>query len=271
MMHSTQGGSTGDTTSRKGRGSEMPGDTAASVDAAEVEKFARIAAEWWDPEGEFKPLHKLNPVRLQFIRDRLCTRFQRDPNRIRPLDGLTICDVGCGGGLISEPLARMGAKVTGLDATPDSLDVARAHAETMRLDIDYRNETVEAVAERGENFDAVINMEVIEHVTDPNAFIASCAALVRPGGAMALSTINRTRKGFLMGVVGAEYLLRWLPRGTHDWRKFVKPSEMAAALRAAGMELSDLQGLVYNPLSGDFRLDPRDLDVNYLAFAVKNG
>ena len=242
-----------------------------SVDAAEVEKFARIAAEWWDPEGEFKPLHKLNPVRLRFIRDRLCARFQRDPNRIRPLDGLEICDVGCGGGLLAEPLARMGANVTGLDATPDSLEIARAHATAMGLDIDYRNDTVEAVADAGETFDAVINMEVIEHVTDPHAFIGACAALVRPGGAMALSTINRTRKGFLLGVVGAEYILRWLPRGTHDWRKFVKPSEMAGALRAAGMEMSDLQGLVYNPVSGDFRLDPRDLDVNYLAFAVKNG
>ncbi|MEQ8601814.1 MAG: bifunctional 2-polyprenyl-6-hydroxyphenol methylase/3-demethylubiquinol 3-O-methyltransferase UbiG [Marivibrio sp.] len=241
----------------------------ASVDRSEVEKFSRIAAQWWDEEGEFKPLHKLNPVRLQFLRDRLCARFGRDAKSVRPFEGLRLLDVGCGGGLVCEPLARLGAEVVGLDATEESIGVARAHAAESGLQIDYRFETAEALAAAGETFDAVLALEVVEHVTDPPAFVATCASMVRPGGAMALSTLNRSPKGFLLGVVAAEYVLRWLPRGTHDWKRFVKPSELAAMLRASGLRLADLQGLVYDPVSDDFRLDPKDLNVNYLAFAVK--
>lgn len=241
----------------------------ASVDAGEIEKFARIAAEWWDPEGEFKPLHKLNPVRLQFLRDRLCARFGRDPRSLRPFEGLRLLDVGCGGGLVAEPLARLGAAMVGLDATEQSIEVARLHAAEAGLAIDYRFETAETLAAAGERFDAVLALEVVEHVADPAAFVATCARMVKPGGAMALSTLNRSPKGFLLGVVAAEYVLRWLPRGTHDWRKFVKPSELAGMLRAAGLTLADLQGLVYDPVADDFRLDAKDLDVNYLAFAVK--
>ncbi|MCR9222093.1 MAG: bifunctional 2-polyprenyl-6-hydroxyphenol methylase/3-demethylubiquinol 3-O-methyltransferase UbiG [Alphaproteobacteria bacterium] len=242
----------------------------ASVDAGEIEKFARIAAEWWDPEGEFKPLHKLNPVRLEFLRDRLCTRFGRDPRSLTPFEGLRVLDVGCGGGLVAEPLARLGAEMVGLDATEQSIEVARLHAAEAGLAIDYRFETAEALAAAGERFDAVLALEVVEHVADPAGFIATCAKMVKPGGAMALSTLNRSPKGFLLGVVAAEYVLRWLPRGTHDWRKFVKPSELAGMLRAAGLSLADLQGLVYDPVADDFRLDAKDLDVNYLAFAAKD-
>lgn len=241
----------------------------ASVDQSEVEKFSRIAAQWWDEEGEFKPLHKLNPLRLQFLRDRLCARFGRDAKSVRPFEGLRILDVGCGGGLVCEPLARLGAEIVGLDATEDSIGVARAHAAESGLAIDYRFETAEALAAAGEAFDAVLALEVVEHVTDPAAFVATCASMVRPGGAMALSTLNRSPNGFLLGVVAAEYVLRWLPRGTHDWKRFVKPSELAAMLRAAGLRLTDLRGLVYDPVRDEFRLDARDLDVNYLAFAVK--
>ena len=241
----------------------------ASVDQSEVAKFSRIAAQWWDEEGEFKPLHKLNPLRLQFLRDRLCARFGRDAKSVRPFEGLRILDVGCGGGLVCEPLARLGAEIVGLDATEDSIGVARAHAAESGLAIDYRFETAEALAAAGEAFDAVLALEVVEHVTDPAAFVATCASMVRPGGAMALSTLNRSPKGFLLGVVAAEYVLRWLPRGTHDWKRFVKPSELAAMLRAADLRLADLQGLVYDPVRDDFRLDAKDLDVNYLAFAVR--
>lgn len=242
---------------------------ASTVDQKEIEKFAAIADQWWDPDGEFKPLHMLNPVRIGYIRDRLCARFGRDPLGPKPLSGLTICDIGCGGGLICEPLSRLGAAVTGVDATGQSIDVAYNHAQRMGLDIRYRHTTADDLVAQGEQFDAVVNMEVVEHVSDLQAFIDDAAALVRPGGAMALSTFNRTAKSFALGVVGAEYVLRWLPRGTHDWRKFVKPSELAAALRPAGMIVSDICGMAYNPIQDDFHLAPRDIDVNYLAFAVK--
>jgi len=242
---------------------------ASTVDQKEIEKFAAIADQWWDPDGEFKPLHMLNSVRIGYIRDRLCARFGRDPLGSKPLSGLTICDIGCGGGLICEPLSRLGAAVTGVDATGQSIDVAYNHAQRMGLDIRYRHTTADDLVAQGEQFDAVVNMEVVEHVSDLQAFIDDAAALVRPGGAMALSTFNRTAKSFALGVVGAEYVLRWLPRGTHDWRKFVKPSELAAALRPTGMVVADVCGMAYNPVQDDFYLAPRDIDVNYLAFAVK--
>jgi 2-polyprenyl-6-hydroxyphenyl methylase/3-demethylubiquinone-9 3-methyltransferase len=245
-------------------------DTAASVDAAEIAKFAAMAEAWWDPHGKFRPLHRFNPVRLTFIRDRLCAHFGRDPLQDRPLAGLKLLDVGCGGGLLCEPLARLGAEVTGLDAAEKNIRVAALHAEESGLRIDYRYGSVEALAESSARFDAVLNMEVVEHVADVGSFLAASAALVRPGGLMILATLNRTPKAFLLAIVGAEYLLRWLPRGTHDWRRFVRPSELARALRQAGMDIAEMTGVAYNPLTDAWRLAPRDLDVNYMLLAVKD-
>lgn len=242
---------------------------AASIDDAEVAKFAAMAEAWWDPEGKFRPLHRFNPVRLAYIRDRLCGRFGRDPKADKPLQGLALLDVGCGGGLLSEPLARLGAAVTGIDAAPQNIAVAALHAEESGLAIDYRHLSVEELAAAPARFDAVLNMEVVEHVADVGSFLAASAALVRPGGMMFLATLNRTPKAFLMAVVGAEYLLRWLPRGTHDWRRFLRPSELAAALRGTGLEIEEITGVAYNPLTDAWRLAPRDLDVNYMMLAVR--
>ena len=246
---------------------ERPG--AASIDDAEIAKFAAMAEAWWDPEGKFRPLHRFNPVRLAFIRDRLCEHFDRDPKADRPLKGLKLLDVGCGGGLLSEPLARLGAQVTGLDAAAQNIKVAALHAEEAGLAIDYRHGSVEALAEGAARYDAVLNMEVVEHVADVSSFLAASAALVRPGGLMILATLNRTPKAFLLAIVGAEYLLRWLPRGTHDWHRFQRPSELAGSLRRAGLEIEELTGVAYNPLTDSWRLAPRDLDVNYMLLAVK--
>jgi 2-polyprenyl-6-hydroxyphenyl methylase/3-demethylubiquinone-9 3-methyltransferase len=246
---------------------EMP--RTGTVDADEVRRFADIAAEWWDPAGKFAPLHRFNPVRLAYLRDHLCERFGRDPRSLRPLDGLRVLDIGCGGGLISEPLARMGAIVTGVDAAERNVQVARTHAEAEGLEIDYRATTAEALVEAGAQFDAVVALEVVEHVADLPLFLQSCAALVRPGGALALATLNRTPKSFLFAIVGAEYVMRWLPRGTHDWRKFPRPSEIAAALEPAGMRIEDATGMTYEAIGGDWR-QSRDLSVNYILFATRD-
>jgi 2-polyprenyl-6-hydroxyphenyl methylase/3-demethylubiquinone-9 3-methyltransferase len=232
-------------------------------------KFAAMAEEWWDPDGKFRPLHKFNPVRLEFLRDRICARFKRDPMGERPLEGLTVADIGCGGGLLSEPLTRLGAAVTGIDASEKTVRIAATHAEAMGLDIDYRVDTVEHMAARGEAFDVVLNMEVVEHVADLELFLKSSAALVKPGGMMTIATLNRTLKAWGLAIVGAEYVLGWLPRGTHDWKKFVRPSELAAPLRRAGLEIEEITGMAYNPLRDRWALAPRDLDVNYLAVAVR--
>lgn len=241
----------------------------SSVDPAEVAKFAAMAETWWDPEGPFKPLHKLNPVRLAYIRDSICSHLGRDPLSLASLEGLRIVDVGCGGGLICEPMARLGADVVGIDATEKNISVARAHADGQELAIDYRAATAEDLAADDEGFDVVLNLEIIEHVADPEAFIETCANLVRPGGLMITSTLNRTARAFAMAIVGAEYVLRWLPRGTHDWRKFVKPSELAHAIRHGGMSVKDLTGLAFNPLDNSWRLDPRDVAVNYMMLSEK--
>jgi len=240
-----------------------------SVDPDEVAKFAAMAEEWWDPNGKFRPLHKFNPVRLTYLRDRIADHFQRGPQDASPFTDLAIADIGCGGGLLTEPMARLGATVTGIDATERNVDIARSHAQQMQLPIDYRFTTAADLAETGARFDVVLTMEVIEHVTDPASFIADCARLVRPGGLMFLATLNRTAKAYLMAIAGAEYVLGWLPKGTHDWRRFVKPSEMAAALRDAGMHLDELCGVVYDPLKDRWRLKQRDLAVNYIALAHK--
>ncbi|MFQ5774845.1 MAG: bifunctional 2-polyprenyl-6-hydroxyphenol methylase/3-demethylubiquinol 3-O-methyltransferase UbiG [Kiloniellaceae bacterium] len=239
-----------------------------SVDPGEVARFAALAEEWWDPAGKFRPLHQLNPTRLRFIRDRIAAHYGRDPLTEKPLAGLSVLDVGCGGGLLCEPLARLGAIVTGIDAAERNVEVARLHAREAGLDVDYRHATAEALAEAGERFEVVLNMEVVEHVADRAAFLEACACLVGPGGAMVIATLNRTPKAFLFAIVGAEYVLRWLPRGTHDWRKFLRPSELAALLRRHGLEIEELTGVQYNPLTASWRLG-RDLEVNYMAFAVK--
>lgn len=240
----------------------------ASVDASEVAKFAALADSWWDTNGPYRPLHRLNPVRLAFIRDRLCALLERDARSLKPLKGLRIADIGCGGGLLTEPLARMGAEVTGIDAAEENVAAAAAHAEETEVTISYRATTAEALVAEGASFDAVISMEVVEHVADRDAFLADCVALTRPGGGLFLATLNRTVKSYAMAIVGAEYVLRWLPRGTHDWKRFVRPSELASALRNAGADVKALAGVGYNPMTDTWGLE-KGVDVNYMAFAVR--
>lgn len=255
---------TDDSVDRRGRQRGAHSDR--TVDPAEVERFNRMAADWWDPNGSSAPLHKLNPTRLAWLRDRLCERFGRDPLSPKPLQGLSIVDVGCGGGLITEPLARLGASMTGVDAAAANIAVARAHAAEQGLAIDYRETTAEALAADGSRFDAVVSLEVVEHVADLDRFLSDCVALAKPGAPIFLSTLNRTGRSFLSAIVAAEYVLRWLPRGTHDWRRFVKPSELAASLRRAGARLANLSGMSFNPVSGRWSLSD-DLSINYLAMA----
>jgi len=252
-----------------------PGTTAmttpeTTVDPAEIAKFEAMAEAWWDPKGKFKPLHMLNPCRLDYIIAQITAQHGRDPRGVRPLAGLRLLDIGCGGGLLCEPMARLGADVIGADAGEGNIPVARVHAEQMGLEIDYRHTTAEALAAAGEDFDVVLNMEVIEHVADRQSFLDACAALVRPGGMMITSTLNRTTKSFLAAIVGAEYIMRWLPVGTHDWSKFVKPDELFAMLGQAGLEPVDRKGFVFNPLSRSWRLSDQDLSVNYVTAAVRS-
>ena len=241
---------------------------ATTIDPEDVARFSAIADEWWDPDGKFKPLHRFNPIRLQYIRDRLCAQFGRDTQSLRPFDGLRFLDVGCGGGLISEPLSRMGADVTGIDASDRNVGTARVHAEKSGLDIDYRVTTVEELAAMGDTFDAVISMEVVEHVADVDLFLDGCATLMDANGAIVLATLNRTPKSFAFGIVGAEYIMRWLPRGTHDWKKFVRPSELARRLRRNRVSVDDISGLTFNPLSGEWKIS-NDVSVNYVLFGTR--
>ena len=241
----------------------------SSVDPDEIAKFAALAEAWWDPNGKFRPLHQLNPVRLRFIRDRVCAHLGRDPLAPLPLEGIRLLDVGCGGGLLCEPLTRLGARVTGIDAAGENIGTAGRHAAEAGLEIDYRHAPAEVLAQAGETFDVVVNMEVVEHVAEPGAFLKTCADLVAPGGSSIIATLNRTPKSFLLAIVGAEYILSWLPRGTHDWSKCLRPSELAAHLRGTGLEIGVMTGVGYNPLDANWRLC-RDLDVNYMIFAVKS-
>jgi len=245
--------------------SEPPADT---IDLAERDRFAALASEWWDPLGKFRPLHQIGPARLTFLRDELVRHFRRSAGGLRPLDGLRLLDVGCGGGLIAEPLARLGATVTGLDPGQENIEAARQHAVGQGLAIDYVSGRVEDLAGQGLSYDAVICLEVIEHVPDVGAFLGTCARLVRPGGLMLLSTINRTLKAYALAIIGAEYVLGWLPVGTHRWDRFVTPQELRRHLRAAGLLEPVLKGLLYNPLRDEWSLGS-DTDVNYLACAGK--
>jgi 2-polyprenyl-6-hydroxyphenyl methylase/3-demethylubiquinone-9 3-methyltransferase len=238
------------------------------VDAAEVARFNRMARDWWDPNGSLRPLHRLNPARLGYLRETMVRHFDRDARSLRPLAGLRVLDIGCGGGILSEPLARIGAAMTGIDPAEDSIGAARAHAEAQGLAIDYRATTVEELGRTARNFDAVLAMEVVEHVPDVAAFVAAAASLVRPGGLMVAATLNRTLRSFALAIVGAEYVLRWLPVGTHSWERFVTPDELEAAMEAGGLAVSDRQGVVYNPLADQWSLS-RDMAVNYMLAAER--
>jgi 2-polyprenyl-6-hydroxyphenyl methylase/3-demethylubiquinone-9 3-methyltransferase len=239
-----------------------------TVDPAEVERFSRIAEEWWDPAGKFAPLHRLSPLRLGYIRDRAAAHWQRDALSEVPLRGLSVLDIGCGGGLISEPMTRLGARVTGIDAAARNIAVAALHAGKQDLEIDYRQGTAEALARSDARFDIVLALEIVEHVADVDLFLKSCGRLVKPDGLLFLSTLNRTAKAWVLAIAGAEYVLGWLPRGTHDWRKFLKPSEVVNGLRAAGVTAQEVVGVVYSPLSREWSLNRRDLDVNYMLYGT---
>ena len=245
------------------------GMTQTSVDPREVERFARMAANWWDPRGPMAPLHKLNPVRVGYIRDQACARFGREAKHLGCLKGLRILDIGCGAGILSEPLARLGADMIGIDPAAENIEVARLHAAESGVAVDYRATTAETLAEAGERFDIVLAMEVVEHVVDVPAFVATCASMVKPGGLLVMATLNRTMKSFALAIVGAEYILRWLPRGTHQWDKFVRPQELEAAIEDAGLDVIGERGVIYNPLADRWQLSS-DMDVNYMLAAARD-
>jgi 2-polyprenyl-6-hydroxyphenyl methylase/3-demethylubiquinone-9 3-methyltransferase len=243
---------------------------AGSIDTAEVERFARLGADWWAPRGPMVALHKLNPVRLAYIRDRACEQFGRESDKLGCLRGLRMLDIGCGGGILSEPLARLGAEVVGADPADENIEIACAHAVDSGVTVDYRAVTAEALAEAGERFDVVLAMEVVEHVAEVAPFVAACASMVRPGGLMIAATLNRTLKSFALAIVGAEYVLRWVPRGTHRWDKFVTPQELERAAENAGLRVIGERGVIYNPLADRWQLSS-DMDVNYMLAAARDG
>ena len=228
-----------------------------------------MAADWWDPTGKFKPLHLMNPCRLDYITSQIAAEYGRDLKQPLPFTGLRILDIGCGGGLLSEPMARLGATVIGADAAPRNIPVARLHAEQSGLVIDYRHTTAEDLAAAGEQFDVVLNMEVVEHVSDPQAYLTACQSLLKPGGLMVCSTLNRNAKSFLMAIVGAEWVMRWLPKGTHDWAKFITPDELYQLIRKAGLDPVDRKGMVFNPVAWSWSLSDRDLSVNYVTTSLR--
>ena len=240
-----------------------------TIDPDEIAKFEAMAADWWDPSGKFKPLHMLNPCRLDYIVDQVTAEFGRDPKTPNALSGLRVLDIGCGGGLLSEPMARLGADVVGADAAERNIPVARIHAEQMGLDIDYRHTSAEALADAGERFDVILNMEVVEHVADPQAFLDACSNLLKPGGIMICSTINRNPKSYMMAIIGAEHVMRWLPKGTHEWAKFITPDELFNLISTAGLTPVDRKGFVFNPISWSWSLSDRDLSVNYVTASLK--
>ncbi|MBE1297542.1 MAG: bifunctional 2-polyprenyl-6-hydroxyphenol methylase/3-demethylubiquinol 3-O-methyltransferase UbiG [Rhodobacteraceae bacterium] len=243
----------------------------STVDPSEIAKFEAMAAEWWDPNGKFKPLHMLNPCRLDYITAQIAGEFDRDLSQPEPFRGLRLLDIGCGGGLLSEPMARLGAEVVGADAAAGNLPVARIHAEQSGLEIDYRHTTAEALAEAGEQFDVVLNMEVVEHVADPLSYLTATQRLLKPGGLQICSTINRNPKSYVMAIFGAEVVMRWLPRGTHEWNKFIPPDELFDLLGKAGLEPVDRKGFVFNPITWSWSISARDLSVNYVTASTKPG
>jgi 2-polyprenyl-6-hydroxyphenyl methylase / 3-demethylubiquinone-9 3-methyltransferase len=240
-----------------------------TVDPAELAKFEAMAAEWWDPNGKFRPLHLMNPCRLDYITKQIAAEFNRNLSEPAPFAGLRIIDIGCGGGLLSEPLTRLGADVLGADAAEKNIKVAKLHAVQEGLQIDYRAVTAEALAAAGERFDVVVNMEVVEHVADPQEYLNECANLLKPEGLHICSTINRNAKSFAMAIVGAEYVMRWLPKGTHEWNKFITPDELVGFIEKAGMQPLDRKGFVFNPVSWNWKISDRDLSVNYVTAAKK--
>ena len=247
----------------------MEAKTINTIDLDEVERFSRIADEWWDLEGKFKPLHRINPLRITYIRDAVAAHFGRDAEAAQPMAGLRLLDIGCGGGLICEPMSRLGAAVTGIDASEKNIKVATLHAEKSGVSVHYRAMPAEHLVAEGAQFDVVLALEIVEHVADVAAFVQAASALVKPGGMMVWSTMNRTPKAWALAIVGAEYVLRWLPKGTHDWKKFVKPSELTGHLRRHALRVTHLTGMVMNPLNFQWRLEERDVAVNYLLVATK--
>ncbi|UES55043.1 bifunctional 2-polyprenyl-6-hydroxyphenol methylase/3-demethylubiquinol 3-O-methyltransferase UbiG [Roseibium aggregatum] len=243
-------------------------ETRSTIDSEEVARFSAMAEEWWDPTGKFKPLHKFSPVRLGYIKEHVCRHFDRDPKTTDAFKGLRCLDIGCGGGLLSEPMARLGADVVGADPSETNIEIARLHMKTSGLEIDYRAETAEALAAAEETFDVVFNMEVVEHVADVPLFLEATAQMVRPGGLMFVATINRTLKAYALAIVGAEYVLRWLPKGTHSYEKLVRPSEIEGPLQTSGLTMIDRCGVTYNPLT-DTWARSRDMDVNYMLLAER--
>ncbi|AFO93104.1 bifunctional 2-polyprenyl-6-hydroxyphenol methylase/3-demethylubiquinol 3-O-methyltransferase UbiG [Phaeobacter inhibens] len=241
----------------------------STVDPSEIAKFEAMAAEWWDPTGKFKPLHMLNPCRLDYITQQIAAEFDRDLSSDAPFSGLRLLDIGCGGGLLSEPMARLGADVVGADAAAGNIPVAQVHAQQSGLDIDYRHTTAEALAEAGEQFDVVLNMEVVEHVADPLSYLTATQQLLKPGGLQICSTINRNPKSYAMAIFGAEVVMRWLPRGTHEWSKFITPDELFDLLTKSGLTPVDRKGFVFNPVFWSWSLSERDLSVNYVTASTK--
>ncbi len=239
-----------------------------TIDQGEVDRFSAMAAEWWNPAGKFRPLHKFNPVRLAYLRERICENFGRDPRSPRPLEGLRVLDIGCGGGLLSEPVARMGAQVVGADPSEKNIGIASTHAAQSGVEVDYRAMSAEQLVEAGESFDVVLNMEVVEHVADVDLFVSTCAGMVRPGGLMFVATINRTLKAAALAIFAAENILRWLPRGTHQYDKLVRPEELEKPISAAGLEIVHRTGVFYNPLQDRWNLSA-DMDVNYMMLAKR--
>ena len=242
---------------------------ASSIDDAEVERFSRHAATWWDTRGPMAALHKFNPVRLGYIRDKAAERFGREPKKLDCLKALRMLDIGCGGGILSEPLARLGAQMVGADPSKENIAVASAHAQDSGVAVDYRATTAEDLAAAKERFDVVLAMEVVEHVTDVGAFVETCASMVKPGGLMIAATLNRTLKSFALAIVGAEYVLRWLPRGTHQWDKFVTPNELELAFERGGLRVTAERGVIYNPFADRWHLSS-DMDVNYMLVAARD-
>ena len=248
----------------------MTAIAARSLDPSEVEKFSKMAAEWWNPQGKFGVLHVFNPVRLQFIKEQVCARMARDPLERRPFEGLRFLDIGCGGGLLTEPMARLGAEIVGVDPSERNIKTASVHAQEVGLEIDYRVGTAEDLAAAGERFDVILNMEVIEHVADPKAFAATTASMLKPGGLMFVATLNRTLKSFGLAIIGAEYVLGWLPKGTHQWEKFITPDELKGWLSDNGLSTKEETGVTYSPLSRQWRTS-RDMAVNYMLVGQKAG